>query len=246
MESYYITDVGKKRDNNEDAVIIVKGKKKSYLMAVADGMGGHSSGEVASNMVIDYLVHQFQTKFNGLSEEEAIVFIHDTINEVNKMIFKYTDEHPESKGMGTTLVLALVTKDYILMANIGDSSGYVLKNNKLHKVTIDHTLVNYLVLAGELTEEEARNHPRKNILMKALGANDPIEADIFECDKNIDGIFLCSDGVTNMIDREMMEECLQEDMEIEEKIVNMVNKCNTHGGLDNISIAYLNFKEGEK
>ena len=82
--------------------------------------------------------------------------------------------------------------------------------------------------------------------MKALGANDPIEADIFECDKNVDGILLCSDGVTNMIDLEMMEECLNEEKDIENKLVKMVNKCNNHGGIDNISIAYLNFKEGEE
>ena len=83
--------------------------------------------------------------------------------------------------MGTTLVTAIITKDYILFGNIGDSSGFVIKDNKLHKVTYDHTLVNLLVSAGELTEEEAKDHPKKNVLMKALGANDPIDIDIFDC-----------------------------------------------------------------
>jgi protein phosphatase len=246
MRTFYLTDVGKVRDHNEDSVIIVKNNEGNYLMAVADGMGGHSCGEVASSIVITYLAHRFQEDFYKMSKEDAITFVNDCIVEVNHKIFKYEESHPESKGMGTTLVMAIITNDYIIMSNIGDSSGFVLKKNKLHKITIDHTLVNYLVLAGELTEEEAKNHPRKNILMKALGANDPIEADIFDCDMDIDGIFLCSDGATNMLDVEQMEKVLYSELDIEDKIVKLIHKCNNRGGLDNISMAYLDFKEGDE
>lgn len=245
MKSFYLTDAGKVRDHNEDSVIIVKNNEGSYLMAVADGMGGHSCGEVASSLVIKYLAHHFSEGFYNLDKDKAIEFINDSIIEVNSMIFKYQVEHPESKGMGTTLVMAILTKDYLLMANIGDSSGFIIKNNKLHKITYDHTLVNLLVSAGELTEEEAKNHPRKNVLMKALGANDPIEADIFDCEMNIDGIFLCSDGVTNMLEEEQIEKVLGEDLEIEDKIVKLVHKCNNRGGLDNMSMAYLIMTESE-
>lgn len=246
MKSFYLTDAGKVRDHNEDSVIIVKNRENNYLMAVSDGMGGHSCGEVASSIVISYLGHHFQEHFYKMTKEQAIVFINDSINEVNSMIFKYVEEHPESRGMGTTLVMAIVTDEYILMANIGDSSGFVVKDKKLHKITYDHTLVNLLVSAGELTKEEAKNHPRKNVLMKALGANDPIEADIFDCDMNIEAIMLCSDGVTNMLEVEQMEKVLDSDLEIEEKIVKLIQKCNNRGGLDNISIAYLiKDEEGE-
>ena len=243
MKSFYLTDTGKVRDHNEDSVIIVRNNENSYLMAVADGMGGHSCGEVASSIVIKHLAHGFQERFYGLDKDKAIEFINDSIDEVNGMIFKYQVDHPESKGMGTTLVMAILTKDYLLMANIGDSSGFVYKNGKLHKITYDHTLVNLLVSAGELTKEEAKDHPRKNVLMKALGANDPIEADIFDCDMNIDGIFLCSDGVTNMLEVEQIEKVLKDDLEIEEKIVKLVHKCNNRGGLDNMSMAYLIMNE---
>ena len=245
MKTFYLTDVGKVREHNEDSVIIVKNNDGDYLMAVADGMGGHSCGEVASNIVIKHLTHRFQNDFSNLDKEEAINFVNDIIYEVNTKIFKYEETHPESKGMGTTLVMAVVTNDYIIMSNIGDSSGFVIKKNKLHKITIDHTLVNYLVLAGELTPEEAANHPRKNILMKALGANDPIEGDIFDCDMDIDGIFLCSDGVTNMLEVPQIEKVLESDLEIEEKIVKLIHKCNNRGGLDNMSMAYL-IKEDKK
>ena len=239
MKSFYLTDAGKVRDHNEDSVIVVKTRDNDYLMAVADGMGGHSCGEVASSIVIGYIGHHFQETFYKMSKEQAIIWINDTINEVNSKIFKYALEHPESKGMGTTLVMAILTKEYLLFANIGDSSGFVLKDNHLHKITYDHTLVNLLVQAGELGEEEAKNHPRKNVLMKALGANDPIEADIFDCDMDIEGIMLCSDGVTNMLENDQIEKVLNSELEIEEKIVKLIHKCNNRGGLDNISIAYL-------
>ena len=246
MKSFYLTDTGKVRDHNEDSVIIIRNHENNYLMAVADGMGGHSCGEVASSIVISYLAHQFREKFYKMDKDSAINFINDCIEEVNGKIFKYQEEHPESKGMGTTLVMAILTDDYFLMANIGDSSGFIFKNGKLHKITYDHTLVNLLVSAGELTEEEAKNHPRKNVLMKAIGANDPIEADIFDCDMDVDGVFLCSDGVTNMLEKESIEKVLNEDLEIEEKIVKLIHKCNNRGGLDNISIAYLiKNEEGE-
>ena len=239
MKSFYLTDTGKVRDHNEDSVIIVRNNENSYLMAVADGMGGHSCGEVASSLVIKYLGHHFQEGFYNMDKDSAVNFVNDSVNEVNSMIFKYQQEHPESRGMGTTLVMAILTKDYLLMANIGDSSGFIIKDNKLHKITYDHTLVNLLVSAGELSEEAAKNHPRKNVLMKALGANDPIEADIYDCDMNVDGIFLCSDGVTNMLEVPQIEKVLESELEIEEKVVKLVHKCNNRGGLDNISMAYL-------
>ena len=243
MKSFYLTDTGKVREHNEDSVIITRNSEGDYLLAVADGMGGHSCGEVASSIVIKYLGHHFVEHFHKLDKDQAIAFINDSIEEVNSMIFKYQEEHPESKGMGTTLVMAILTKEYFLMANIGDSSGFIIKGGKLHKITYDHTLVNLLVAAGELTKEEAKNHPRKNVLMKALGTNDPVEADIFDCDMNVDGIFLCSDGVTNMLEKDQIEKVLGENLEIEDKIVKLVHKCNNRGGLDNMSMAYLVMNE---
>ncbi len=212
MKSFYLTDVGRVRSHNEDSVTILKNQGNEYLMVVADGMGGHRKGEVASSLVVTLL----GTRFNNMStlgtKSDAINWLKSILDEMNKMIIDYGATHMDSAGLGTTVVIALVTNDYLIIGNVGDSSGYVMKNNKLHKVTKPHTLVNLLVEAGDLTEEEARNHPRKNILMKALGANDPIEADIFDCDMDIDGIFLCSDGVTNMLDLPIIEKVLSSDL----------------------------------
>lgn len=170
MESFYLTDKGNVREHNEDSIIIVYNNEGSCLMAVADGMGGHKAGEVASSIAIRYLGERFSESFFKMSKVEAVDWIRFSVSEINSLIFKYTKEHPESKGMGSTLVLAIITKDYILFGNIGDSSGFVIKDNKLHKVTYDHTLVNLLVSAGEITEEEAKNHPQKKHFDECFGS----------------------------------------------------------------------------
>lgn len=247
MKSFYLTDAGKVRDHNEDSVIIIRNMENDYLMAVADGMGGHSAGEVASSIAIQYLGKHFQETFLHMDKMQAVKWLRDSVNEINSLIFEYVTDHPESKGMGTTLVLALLTKNYLLFGNIGDSSGFVVKENELHKVTYDHTLVNLLVSAGELTEEEAKDHPKKNVLMKALGANDPIDIDIFDCDMSVESILLCSDGLTNMLEEEQIQKVLLSELEIEDKVIRLIRKANNRGGTDNISVAYLiREKEGEE
>ena len=136
--------------------------------------------------------------------------------------------------------MALLTKDFLIFVNIGDSSGFVLKNGMLHKITREHTLVNFLVETGELTEKEAVNHPKKNVLMRALGASEKQELDIFDVDLDIDAIVLCSDGLTNMLTVEQIEKVLnEEELSDEDKLIKLIRKCNARGGTDNISIAYL-------
>ena len=245
MQTFYLTDTGKIRDHNEDNVIILTNEKNEYLLAVADGMGGHKAGEVASAIVINHLTEEFYGLDSIGSKESAIDFLRNIVTEMNQKIFEYTKENPDSKGMGTTFVCAIKTDDYLLYGNIGDSSGYVIKNNKLHKVTKDHTLVNLLVSTGELTQEEAKYHPRKNVLMRALGANNPIDIDIFDVEPKIDGILLCSDGLTNMLTEEQIEKVLAEEETAENAVQKLVNKANARGGNDNISVAYLMKEKGD-
>lgn len=240
MEYCYLTDPGKVRDHNEDSVTIVKNVNDEILMAVADGMGGHRGGEIASSIAINVITKRFSQLKKIGSKQETIGWIRQIISEANMEIYKYTKEHPESDGMGTTVVLAILTKKFLLFGNIGDSSGYVIKNKKLHKITMDHTLVNLLVKSGELTEEEARKHPRKNVLMRALGAVVDVEMDVFDVDDDIEGILLCSDGLTNMLTEEQIMKVLNEDHTGMDKLKKLIIKSNNRGGTDNISIAYLN------
>lgn len=246
MNSFYLTDTGVVRDHNEDSVIIITNDEGSTLIAVADGMGGHKAGEIASSIAITNLSKRFNETFFKMNKTSAVEWIKTNITEINGLIFKHTEENPESKGMGTTLVLSIITEDYILFGNIGDSSGYVMKDQKIHKVTKDHTLVNLLVDAGELTEEEARNHPKKNILMNALGINDPIEIDIFDCSMDVEEILLCSDGLTTMITNEQIEKVLNGEGTVEEKVIKLIKKANNRGGSDNISVAYLVRNKGSE
>ena len=240
MEYSYLTDPGKVRTHNEDSVIIVENKMGEVLLAVADGMGGHRGGEIASSIAISHIGKRFQDTSSVGTKEDAISFIKEIVSEANVLLYKYTSEHEESIGMGTTIVLTILTKDFLLFGNIGDSSGYVLKNNKLSKITIDHTLVSLLVQSGELTLEEAKEHPRKNVLMKALGATNTVEMDIFDVERDIDGILLCSDGLTNMLDDEQITKVLLDsDTSVDERLKKLVIKCNNRGGTDNISIAYV-------
>ncbi len=239
MKSFYLTDAGKVRSHNEDSVIIVRNQNDDYLLAVADGMGGHRCGEVASSIAISYLGKHFQETFRSMNKEDAVEWIRQSVKEINRLIFNHAEEHPESKGMGTTLVLAISTNDYVLFGNIGDSSGFAMKDNHIHKITYDHTLVNLLVTAGELTEEQAKEHPKRNVLMKALGANDPVEIDIFDCDIEVSDILLCSDGLTNMLDQESIERVLLSDYSVEDKVIRLIKKAINRGGTDNVSVAYL-------
>ena len=239
MVYYYQTDPGKVRDHNEDSVTIVKNQSGEYLLAVADGMGGHRAGEIASSIVIGNIGTHFKEMGKIGTKEDAVRWLKDAVSEANVEIYKYTAEHPESEGMGTTIVTAILTDDFLLFGNLGDSRGYVLKGGKLHQITTDHTLVNLLVKSGELTEEEAEHHPRKNVLMKALGANTKVEMDIIDVETDVDGILLCSDGLTNMLDHDQIEKVLNEDLEIEKMVQKLIYKSNNRGGNDNISIAYL-------
>jgi len=239
MKSYYLTDSGRVRSHNEDSVTIVKNSSDEFLMIVADGMGGHRAGEVASSMAVTQIGSRFSALSSIGTKLDAVSWLNENINEINHSIIKYAEEHTDSVGMGTTVVMALLTAEFLMFANIGDSSGYVLKGEKLHKVTKDHTLVNLLVDSGELTPEEAVNHPKKNVVLRALGSADKQELDIFDVDMNVNAVLLCSDGLSNMLTKDQIEKVLLEDIGEEAKLIKLIKKCNARGGTDNISIAYL-------
>lgn len=248
VKTFYLTDAGRVRTHNEDSVTILKNKSNEYLLMVADGMGGHRKGEVASSIALTHLGKRFTDSASIGTKHDAVTWLNDNINEINRSILDYTAENEDSVGMGSTLVVAILTNDYLIFGNIGDSSGYVLKDGKLHKVTKDHTLVNLLVQAGNLTEEQAKYHPKKNVLMRALGATDKAELDIFDIvDFEFDGIMLCSDGLTSLLTDEQIEKVLDDqEISIEEKVQKLIHKCNARGGNDNVSIAYLEKEKGDK
>ena len=172
MKVFSITDVGKVRKMNQDYVFATDEPQGTLpnLLVVADGMGGHRKGEVASALTVAHLGKRFTESASIGTKIDAVNWLSDNIAEINKEILDYGEENENSKGLGTTVVAAIVTKEFLIFASIGDSSGYVMKNKKLHRVTKPHTLVNLLVDAGDLTPEEALNHPKKKCFNESFGS----------------------------------------------------------------------------
>jgi len=171
MKSYYLTDAGKVRSHNEDSVTIVKNASGENLLLVADGMGGHRAGEVASSLAVTHFGKRFSSISSIGSLKDAYNWITDNVSEINEAILEYAENHFDSSGLGTTLVLALLTDNYLLFGNIGDSSGFVVKEGKLYKITTDHTLVNLLVKSGECRAD------RKSIRRRSFYRGQSKEAD---------------------------------------------------------------------
>ncbi|GER65577.1 protein phosphatase [Weizmannia acidilactici] len=246
MESVYKTDKGRVRQHNEDSGGIFKNAEGDRLAVVADGMGGHRAGDIASGMAVQYFKEEFEKIGPIADAETAEAWLSETIRDVNTRLFEHAANHPECEGMGTTLVAAVCTNRFISIANIGDSRGYIFNENGFQQLTEDHSLVNELVKTGQISKEDAENHPHKNVILKALGTEAAISPDlktiVFE---ENDYLLLCSDGLSNKVPTEVMKEVLEKDLPLERKAEMLVNAANENGGEDNITIALMAFGRNE-
>ena len=226
------SDVGIVRKLNEDYAGYIE-EEEYKLYVVADGMGGHNAGEVASEMAVNavktYVKENYKNEGSNVLEN-AILF-------ANKKIYDKARDGVEYKGMGTTLVAALVYGDNIIIANVGDSSCFGINNNSIIKITKDHSLVQELIDSGSITEEEGRNHPKKNVITRALGTNNIVKIDIFKIDMKIyDKYLLCTDGLSNEV---LEEEILKETNDINDYNTacdKLVLLAKNRGGRDNITV----------
>lgn len=236
MKVAYQTDIGHQRKENQDRVSKFTAPDGTLLVVVADGIGGSRSGDVAAQITVDHLGRQFQAASPN-SSLEAIRWFAREVQLINDEILQKSTENPKYQGMGTTLVAAIIFDQAMVVANIGDSRGYVLHDNLLTQVTIDHSLVNELVKHGDITEEEARNYPQNNIIIRAIGvsADARIEVNCFDLGAG-DQILLCSDGLSKMITREQMMGVLESDLSLTEKCSQLIKMANEAGGPDNITV----------
>ncbi|GAE29196.1 Stp1/IreP family PP2C-type Ser/Thr phosphatase [Halalkalibacter hemicellulosilyticus] len=239
MEFAFQTDSGMVRPHNEDSGGIFK-NNVGILAIVADGMGGHQAGDVASSMTTDYFRSLWEQKEEKMTIDESEKWLIDHFNKLNEKLFHHANEHEECKGMGTTLVVALCTSEYVSIAHIGDSRAYVQNQDGFQLKTNDHSLVQELVNTGQISEEEAEHHPRRNVLLRALGTGLDIKVDVstFQADES-DYVLLCSDGLTNKLSIEDIEEQLQAHEEIEQKANKLIQLANERGGEDNITVAII-------
>jgi len=236
MEVYAKTDVGRVRDINQDCFDFQKLASQSLFAVVCDGMGGTKAGEVASllacNTVKDYINEKFK---EDLSEDEIKDIVINSIKDSNNEILKKAKEDKRYLGMGTTIVLAFAFKDTVHIAHVGDSRAYLISSGKMEQLTKDHSMVQEMLESGEITSEQAKNHPKKNIITRALGVNKTIEVDYTRTNlKENDTIFLCTDGLSNYIDDKNILKYMKK-YKGQELADYLVDKANKLGGNDNIT-----------
>jgi len=228
-----VSDVGLKRTLNEDFASYLE-KEEFKIYVVADGMGGHNAGEVASQMAAERIVSYVNERFSSCRVEELI---DEAIKKVNRDIFIYSNTNEKLNGMGTTVTVCFITKSFIQIANVGDSCCLGIKDNEIRKITKDHSLVQELVDSGNISEEEAENHPKKNIITRALGTSSTVSVDVFRLDNNqYDLYILCSDGLTNELSKERILQVVTEDEDYIQNANKLVYLAKENGGRDNITV----------
>lgn len=228
------SDVGRVRSGNEDSYLV-----QEPLFVVADGMGGHLAGDVASRMAVDVLMHDLDTRSDN--DREALV---NAVKHANSVIFEESQSNTDLSGMGTTCTLMFVSGDEGRIAHVGDSRAYLLREGKLSQLTDDHTLVNRMVKEGRLRPEEADRHPQRSIITRALGVDANVKVDYKTLDlKKGDRILLCSDGLTSMIDTQALHEVLAGTSDPDAVTERLVELANEAGGDDNITVVLIDVDE---
>ena len=231
------SDVGQRRKVNEDAAGYFESKNHIPLMMVCDGIGGHNAGEIASAMALMSIGQAWEkTEFNDI--EEVYQWLIQKITEANEAIFARSAQYEDLYGMGTTVVVASIIGNQLMIANVGDSRAYVLRNFQLKQLTEDQSLVNALLKSGEITPEEAENHPNKNIVTQSLGVTSSVEIDFVRMTiKNEDTLILCSDGLSDMLSLEEIRNVMNHYSDVEQQVEKAVQEANEAGGRDNITVA---------
>ena len=234
MRIYSATDVGQKRKMNQDYVFVSEGPVGNLpnLFTVADGMGGHNAGDYASSHAVRILVDEIRED----ADYNPVKVIRHAIETANTEIRNRAQEDENLRGMGTTMVVATIVDQYAYVANVGDSRLYVIQDG-IHQITRDHSLVQEMVKMGEISEEEARNHPDKNIITRAIGVKENVEPDIYEYRlKKDDIILMCTDGLSNMVEDEDMFNIVKGSRDVVEAVQMLIEKANSNGGRDNIGV----------
>ncbi|MBH1941352.1 Stp1/IreP family PP2C-type Ser/Thr phosphatase [Mobilitalea sibirica] len=237
MKAFSITDIGESRKINQDYVFCEEKPVGNLpnLFIVADGMGGHNAGDYASRFCVEF----FTQKIMESSLTSPVTMIEAALKETNDILRSKAQEQIELEGMGTTFVAATIIDKIMYVANIGDSRLYVIGKEML-QITEDHSLVEVMVKNGELNRNEARVHPNKNIITKAIGANETVEPDFFEVNLDEgDIVLMCSDGLTNMLEDETIERIIRENDDPQAATETLVKCANQNGGKDNIAIIII-------
>ncbi len=239
MKTYSITDIGKRRTSNQDFIYASDQAvgSLSNLLVVADGMGGHNAGDFASRYTVETMVDYIE----NAKEKRPIPLLSAAIHQANDFVIEKAKSDKSMEGMGTTVVAATIGDDYLYVANVGDSRLYLIDKG-IEQITRDHSLVEEMIRAGELQRKDARSHPDRNIITRAVGVRAPVKIDFFDVKlEKGDKILLCSDGLTNMVEDEDILRIVKKSGSLEEAAKHLVNEANKNGGKDNISVVLAEF-----
>ena len=242
MEISILTDMGQRRTNNQDYANQYKNKAGKSMVFLADGMGGHRAGNIASEMAVtDLGAAWVATEISTINEVRE--WFAEYLEKENQQIHRIGQDE-EHKGMGTTLEAVAIIDDQVLFAHVGDSRIGLVRNGEYHQLTSDHSLVNALLKAGQITEEEAAHHPQRNIITQSIGQKDELQPDFGMVTVEAgDFIVINSDGLTNMISGDEIRDIVVSDLSVEEKAKTLIRFANNAGGLDNITVVLIHFAE---
>ncbi len=237
-KAYAKSDIGKARDINQDSYYITEDQfSELQLYMLADGMGGYNAGEVASSLAISCCKSYIENNFNDIpkDKESIIQLIGSSIEYANMIVYEKSKENPEYEGMGTTIEICLIYNNKAYIAHVGDSRIYRIRKDFIRQLTEDHSYVETLVQEGTITKEEAKYHPKKNVITKALGCNAFVEPDVMvKGFLKEDIIVICSDGLTNMVSNQEIFDITTNNFEIAPK--ELIDLANNNGGVDNITV----------
>lgn len=239
MKTYSITDIGKRRSANQDFVYASDQPvgNLSNMLIVADGMGGHNAGDLASRYTVESMVDYIEKAV----EKRPIPLLAEAINHANELVVEKAKSDKALEGMGTTVVAATVQENYLYVANVGDSRLYLI-DQEIEQITRDHSLVEEMIRVGELQRKDAKSHPDRNIITRAVGVRTPVKIDFFDIKLEPgDVILLCSDGLTNMVEDEDILRIVKKSSSLKEAAQRLVTEANKNGGKDNISVVLAEF-----
>lgn len=239
MNVYSITDIGKRREMNQDYVFASDSPvgQLGSLLIVADGMGGHNAGDLASRYTVETMVEYIK----GSKDKRPVALLGKAIHAANEKVIRKARTDASLEGMGTTVVAAAICGEYLYAANVGDSRLYLI-DGEIEQITRDHSLVEEMIRMGELRREDARSHPDRNIITRAVGVRTPVKIDFFDVKlERGDRILLCSDGLTNMVEDYDILRIVRKSGSLKEAANKLVNEANKNGGKDNISVVLAEF-----
>ena len=234
------TDIGKAREINQDYYYISENTEIPQVYILADGMGGYKGGEIASSLAAESAARYIKSNFssNLIEKEEILKLVENAVEYANMVVYEKSKEVEELEGMGTTLEICLIYNNKAYIGHVGDSRIYRIRKDVIRKLTKDHSYVQKLIEDKKITREEAKYHPKKNMLTKALGCTPYVEPDIRARNFEKGDIFImCSDGLTNMVDEKQIYDIVTRD--IEKAAEELVNEANAAGGYDNITVIII-------